>query len=144
MDWLNQITFPHEAKFENVNYAKKTYALAVDGFLKQGVTTASYYGSLHGPATKILADVCLAKGQRAFVGKCNMNREAPDYYVDASAEESLEVTEDFIPYCRKIDPKGDLVKAIITPRFAISCTADLLVGLGNRYPEPRSTDPNPL
>lgn len=38
-----------------------------------------YYGSLH-LTTKILAAVCHRKGQRAFVGKCNMDRNsAPDY-----------------------------------------------------------------
>ncbi|KAJ9133274.1 Guanine deaminase [Pleurostoma richardsiae] len=130
MEWLNKTTFPHEARFEDPEYARNTYAACVDGFLKQGVTTASYYGSLHGEATKILADTCLEKGQRAFVGKCNMNRNAPDYYRDASAEESIRVTEDFIAYARKVDPDARLVTPILTPRFAVACDADVLSGLG--------------
>lgn len=32
-------------------------------------TTSCYYGSLHLDATKVLADVVHAAGQRAFVGK---------------------------------------------------------------------------
>lgn len=130
MDWLNHTTFPHEAKFEDPEYAKKTYASCVDGFIKQGITTASYYGSLHGEATKILADICLEKGQRAFVGKCNMNRNAPDYYRDFTAKESLDVTEDFIAHCRNIDPGKTLVTPILTPRFAVACDGDVLGGLG--------------
>ena len=130
MDWLNKITFPHEAKFEDLEYARKTYASCVDGFIKQGITTASYYGSLHGEATKILAEICLEKGQRAYVGKCNMNRNSPDFYRDASAEESLRVTEDFIAHVRRIDPTSEIVKPIITPRFAVACDADVLAGLG--------------
>lgn len=130
MDWLNTVTFPHEAKFEDPEYAKKTYASCVDGFIKQGVTTASYYGSLHGEATKILADTCLEKGQRALVGKCNMARNAPSFYRDESSKESLKVTEDFISYVMKIDPMGQLVQPILTPRFAICCDEELLAGLG--------------
>ncbi|KAL2404914.1 putative guanine deaminase [Exophiala dermatitidis] len=130
MEWLNKTTFPHEARFADPEYARKTYASCVDGFLKQGVTTAAYYGSLHGEATKILADTCLAKGQRALVGKCNMNRQSPSYYVDASAAESLAVTEEFIAYVRKIDPDQNLVTPILTPRFAVACDHDVLAGLG--------------
>lgn len=130
MDWLNTVTFPHESKFEDPAYARHMYAKCVDGFLKQGVTTASYYGSLHGKATKILAEVCLEKGQRALVGKCNMERNAPDYYRDKGNQESLETTEDFLAHMKKLDPRGSLVQPILTPRFAICCDEELLAGIG--------------
>jgi guanine deaminase len=130
LEWLDNITFPNESKFKDVDYAKKIYTSCVDGFIKQGITTASYYASLHGPATKILAEICLAKGQRAFIGKCNMNRNSPDFYRDDSADKSIQVTEDVIAHIRSLDPGGELVTPILTPRFAISCTTDLLDGLG--------------
>ncbi|MAD87964.1 MAG: guanine deaminase [Deltaproteobacteria bacterium] len=130
LEWLDQVTFPNEAKFKDPDYARRIYSDCVDGFIQQGITTVSYYGSLHGEATKILAEICLAKGQRAFVGKCNMDRNAPDYYRDMDTEESLRVTEDCIAHIRSIDPKADLVTPILTPRFAICCNNDLLTGLG--------------
>lgn len=130
LDWLSGITFPSEARFQNPEHARSVYPLVVEGMLRQGVTTASYYGSLHQEATCILADVCLEKGQRAFVGKCNMNRNSPDEYREVSIEASLDDTQQCIDYLRKIDPRGDLVRYIITPRFAISCDSDLLQGLG--------------
>lgn len=130
LDWLEGVTFPNEARFRDVEYARRVYGSLVDGVLRQGVTTASYYGSLHGDATCVLADTCLAKGQRAFVGKCNMNRNSPDFYRDASTEESLAETERCIQHVRSIDPDGHLVRYVITPRFAISCEPDLLEGLG--------------
>lgn len=71
LDWLDQVTFPNEARFADLGYAERVYFACVDGFLRQGITTASYYGSMHADATNILADLCLKKGQRAFVGKCN-------------------------------------------------------------------------
>lgn len=130
LDWLDGVTFPNEAKFDDPAHARRVYSRCVDGFLKQGITTASYYGSAHGEATRILADLCLEKGQRALVGKCNMDRNAPDYYRDASVQESLRVTEECIRHIRTIDPRGDLVRPVLTPRFAITCDPAALSGLG--------------
>jgi guanine deaminase len=131
LDWLDAITFPNEARFRDPDYARRIYASCVDGFLRQGITTASYYGSIHGEATKILADLCFEKGQRALVGKCNMTRNAPEYYRDPSVEESLRVTEECIAHIRSLDPAGKLVQHVLTPRFAISCDAETLQGLGD-------------
>lgn len=130
LDWLDQVTFPHEARFSDPVYARNVYESCVDGFLKQGITTASYYGSKHAEATRILADICLSKGQRAFVGKCNMDRNAPSYLHDESAESSLRETVECVKHIRQIDPSGGLVRPVLTPRFAISCTPELLAGLG--------------
>lgn len=141
IDWLNQITFKNEARFENVEYAREVYSKCVDGFLQQGITTVSYYGSLHGEATKILADLCLAKGQRALIGKCNMDRNGAEFYKDESAAESIAATEGLIEHIRRIDPKFALIKPILTPRFAICCTEELLDGLG-KLSEQYSNIPN--
>jgi guanine deaminase len=130
LDWLNKLTFPNEAKFADPEYARAIYEHCVDGFIKQGITSASYYGSLHGEATKALAEICMAKGQRALVGKCNMDRNSPEYCSDASAEESLRVTREFVAHVESIDPRAEMVRPILTPRFAISCSNDLLSGLG--------------
>lgn len=130
LDWLGAITFPAEARFQDEAYARRMYSSLIGGMLRQGVTTASYYASLHGPATRILADLCLEMGQRALVGKCNMDRGSPEYYVDRSAEESMEVTQQCIDHIRAIDPQGSLIRPVLTPRFAISCTPELLTGLG--------------
>lgn len=130
LDWLNKVTFAHEAKFQNAEYARQMYASCVSGFLQQGITTASYYGSHHGTATQILAETCLEKGQRALVGKCNMNRNAPEWYRDESVASSLTETRDLIQHITTLDPTN-LITPILTPRFAISCTPDLLTGLGD-------------
>lgn len=130
LDWLNKVTFAHEAKFADSEYAKRMYSSCISGFLQQGITTASYYGSHHGQATQILADVCFEKGQRALVGKCNMNRNAPEWYRDSSVAESLRETRDLIQHVQNLDPDNQLVKPVLTPRFAISCDPELLSGIG--------------
>lgn len=131
LDWLDKVTFAHEAKFKDPAYARRMYSSCVSGFLKQGITTASYYGSKHGDASKILAEVCLELGQRALVGKCNMNRHAPGWYSDESTESSLNGTRDFLDHISRLDPGHDLVQPVLTPRFAISCEEHLLRGLGD-------------
>jgi guanine deaminase len=131
LDWLDEVTFPNEAMFANPEYARRIYSRCVDGFLKQGITTASYYASTHGEATCILADLCLQKGQRALIGKCNMDRNAPDYYRDASPEQSVRVTLECIAHIQKIDPEGQLVRPVLTPRFAITCDPEVLERLGH-------------
>jgi guanine deaminase len=130
LEWLNNVTFAHERKFEDAAYAKRMYTACVQAGIKQGVTTASYYGSVHVEASKILADICLEQRQRAFVGKCNMNRSSPEWYQDLSAEDSLKETRELVAHVRRIDSQGKLVKPILTPRFAITCDDALLSGLG--------------
>jgi guanine deaminase len=132
LDWLEKVTFPHEARFADPVYARKAYESCVDGFLRQGITTASYYSSSHAEATRTLADVCLAKGQRALVGKCNMDRNAPDSVRDQSATSSLDETRACIEHIRNMDQGGRaLIQPVLTPRFAICCSPDLLQGLGD-------------
>lgn len=130
LDWLSNITFPAESKFSDPHHARAVYRDLVKGMLRQGVTTGCYYSSLHGQGTKALAECCLEAGQRALVGKCNMDRGSPEYYVDESAEESMKVTQECIRHIRDLDPEGGMVRPVLTPRFAISCTPELLTSLG--------------
>lgn len=131
LDWLEKITFPHEARFADPVYARKAYESCVDGFLRQGITTASYYGSSHAEATCILAEICVAKGQRALMGKCNMDRNAPDSVRDSSAQVSLDETKAYIEHILRLQPEAlALVKPVLTPRFTICYSGELLTGLG--------------
>ncbi|KZT71294.1 Metallo-dependent hydrolase [Daedalea quercina L-15889] len=135
LDWLKEVTFPMEARFSDLNFARQAYESAVRRIVDYGTTTCCYYGTLHLDATKLLADIVHVHGQRAFVGKCNMNRECPDYYVESSAEESISATRALIQHIRSLPPSSPpnswpLVQPILTPRFAISCTPDLLSSLG--------------
>jgi guanine deaminase len=132
LEWLDQITFPQEARFSDTQYARNVYGRAVATGLNNGITTACYFASLHTEATKVLADVALERGQRAFVGKVCMDNQQtnPEYYREATTETSLKGTQEVIDHLKAIDPRGHLVRPIVTPRFAISCTQDCLAGLG--------------
>jgi guanine deaminase len=104
--------------------------------LSHGTTTAAYYATIHVPATNLLADLCLERGQRALVGRVCMNTDlSPDYYRDESVEIALQRSKEVLEYIRSIDPAGHIVRPIITPRFAPSCSADCLAGLGKLQKE---------
>lgn len=47
LDWLEELTFPEESKFQDVSYAKVMYTNAVDRYLRSGTTTACIYATLH-------------------------------------------------------------------------------------------------
>ena len=59
-----------------------------------------------------------------------MNCNAPAYYIDESVEQAMKDTRDTIEHVKNIDPKYDLISPIVTPRFAVSCTSELLFELG--------------
>lgn len=134
LDWLETYTFPYEAKFSDRNFAEQVYRRVVRRTLSLGTTTAAYFGSLHLEASKILADILNECGQRSFVGKVCMDRNAPKYYVEASARDSIDSTLEFVEYVKKLQETNSfdepLVKPIITPRFAPSCSPELMQGLG--------------
>lgn len=131
--WLQKHTFPLEARYADAVYARKVYDCLVDTLLANGTTTAVYFGTTHLAATSVLAEICLAKGQRALIGRVAMDdpAECPDYYRDGSADQALSLTRRFIDFVRTM-PNNDagLVRPVITPRFIPSCTHALLEGLG--------------
>ncbi|KIM27033.1 hypothetical protein M408DRAFT_330198 [Serendipita vermifera MAFF 305830] len=134
MDWLKCVTFPAEERLKDTEYASVLYKEVVRRVLAFGPTTCCYYGSLHLEATKALADECHSAGQRAFVGKCNMDRHSSETYVEPSPLHSIQATEALIKYIHTLSPlptSSPLVHPIITPRFAISCSDELLKSLGS-------------
>ncbi|KAL2915817.1 hypothetical protein HK105_204518 [Polyrhizophydium stewartii] len=129
LQWLEKYTFPREAAYGDTEYARETFGKVVRRTVRCGTTTACYYATTHLAATKALADVVHEVGQRAFVGKVNMDRNSPDYYVETTAE-SLASTRAIVDYIRTT-LQSPLVTPVLTPRFVPSCTPELMRGLGD-------------
>lgn len=135
LDWLQTYTFPTEARYSDLRYARMVYSQCIDRLLSNGTTTASYFTTIHVPATNLLADLALSKGQRAFVGRVCMDRLGGEGYLDESSDQALKATRECMHHINKIDPRHELVDSIITPRFAPSCSGQLLAGLGELHKE---------
>ncbi|KAB5535386.1 hypothetical protein GE09DRAFT_1291493 [Coniochaeta sp. 2T2.1] len=132
LDWLNRYTFPLEASLSDLNKARAVYARCIRKTLSHGTTCAAYYATVDVASTNLLADLCSAVGQRALVGRvCMDSTLSPEWYRDESAEQSLAATRESIAYINKLDggEKG-IVRPVITPRFAPSCSPGLLRALG--------------
>lgn len=128
-DWLQQYTFPLEAKYADAAFARQSYESLVDNLLANGTTTATYFGTIHLAANQLLADIALQKGQRAVIGKVAMDNrdQCPDFYRDESTAAGLDETTAFIEYVHGLP--GNLVLPAVTPRFIPGCTDELLDGL---------------
>jgi guanine deaminase len=126
LEWLETYTFPQESKFKSVEHAKNCYEKVVDRTLRNGTTTACYFGTIHLDACRLLAEILRSKGQRAYVGKVNMDRNSPDYYIE-STQASI---QDTIAFVESFPQDSDLVLPVITPRFVPTCTSQLMSFLG--------------
>ncbi len=132
-DWLQRYTFPLEAKYADIAFARRSYTSLVSTLLANGTTTGVYFASIHPAATRVLADICLALGQRALVGKVAMDHPdlCPAWYRDASAAEAATETRAFVDYVHSnAGNDSGRVLPVITPRCIPACTDDLLERLG--------------
>jgi guanine deaminase len=139
--WLQKYTYPLEARYADPQFAERVYTSLVDTLIANGTTTALYFGTVHLEASKILADICLRKGQRALVGKITMDdpEQCPEYYRDRSARDGLDGTVALIDHIRgRTDNAHGLVSPVVMPRFIPSCTDQLLHGLGEIARETRA------
>ena len=129
--WLGKYTFPLEARYADLDFAREAYGTLVSDLLAGGTTTALYFATVHREATQLLAEICLDQGQRGLVGKVVMDNHhtSPDYYRDETAEAALADTRAVIEHIRAL-PGNDRVLPVITPRFIPSCTDEALAGLG--------------
>ena len=126
LPWLETYTFPEEAKFADVNYAKRVYSRLIRELWKVGTTRSVVFGTIHKQATEVLMDLFIEAGLGAFIGKVNMDRNSPDDLTE-TVEDSLRDTEEVL---KKYANKSPIVKPIVTPRFVPSCTGGLMKELG--------------
>jgi len=124
LPWLNEHTFPEEAKFKDTGYAKEAYGIFADDLLHSATTSAVIFSTIHREAALILMKLLEDRGLSAYVGKVNMDRNSPEFYVEGTDESLLE-TERFIDDSESFS----LVKPIITPRFFPAVSPKLLEGL---------------
>lgn len=126
LPWLETYAFPEESKFGDLMFAEKAYRNFVKALWTHGTTRSVVFATIHREAAELLMTLMAQAGLGGYVGKVNMDRNCPEYYIE-STQCSLDETERFI---RETNGRHSLVKPIITPRFVPSCTSELMAGLG--------------
>lgn len=127
LDWLNAHTFPEEAKYQSMDYAKAAYASFVQDLVAGPNTRAVLFATCHVPATLLLMDMLEETGLHTLVGKVNMDRNSHPDLQEADAETSLADTRAWLTQVRAREYR--CTKPILTPRFIPSCTDVLLRGI---------------
>ena len=126
LPWLQQYTFPEEAKYADVRYAERMYRRFLHTQWLFGTMRSCVFGTVHTESTRLLMQLYQEAGMGALVGKVAMNRNCPDNLCE-DVEEAVAGNEQLIAEFNKPDA---LVRPIITPRFVPSCTPELLKACG--------------
>ncbi|CAN9513363.1 unnamed protein product [Ophioblennius macclurei] len=124
LEWLDTYTFPVESQFGDLEFARKVYTQVVKRTLRNGTTTACYFATIHTDATLLLGQLANDFGQRALVGKVCMDLNDSVKNYKETLSESEEETGRFIKELLK--KQYPLVRPVVTPRFAVTCTEPLL------------------
>lgn len=126
LDWLESYAFPEELKYRDPDYAGRAYRIFADAMKNSATTRAVIFGTIYRQSDELLAQLMDGTGIVSYVGKVNMDRNAPDR-LSENSERSVAATERFLNHTIG---KYRNAYPIITPRFVPSCTEGVLEGLG--------------
>jgi len=128
LEWLRTLTYPTEARFSDMDFAEGAYRRFVRDLCRGFTTRAVVFATTHVPATLRLMELLEESGLICMAGKLSMDMNCPDGLREENAETALASVEQWLDAC---EGRFRRVKPILTPRFAPSCTAELLAGLGD-------------
>jgi guanine deaminase len=126
LDWLNDYVFPEELRSFDTVYAQMTAETFFKNLIKSGTTTAGVYVSASKTATNLAFVEGKKSGMRLIMGQVMMDMNSPDYLIQ-DTKTSLEEAEEL---CFKWNLDTDLLHYAFTPRFAITCSRDLMMEIG--------------
>jgi guanine deaminase len=127
LDWLNNYTYPEEARFADPEYAAKISKEFFDALVANGTTTAMIYSSVHEQATDIAFEAARSKGIRALMGKVMMDQNSPPSLQERT-QDSIAAS---VRLCEKWDGADrGRIRYVFTPRFAAACSMELMKRVG--------------
>ena len=124
LEWLDTYTFPAEARYADLDYARRAYRKLAADLIAWGTTRVAMFSTLHTDATLILMEELERAGVTGYVGKVNMDRNGGKD-LQETTEESVAETLRWLEGCHFAH-----IHPILTPRFTPSCTDALLERLG--------------
>jgi guanine deaminase len=130
LDWLNTYTFPEEARFGDMAYAETAARAYFDEQLRNGVTSASSFCTIHAQSVDAYFNEAARRGVRAMGGKVMMDRNAPEALRD-TAQSGY---DDSKALAVKWHGHGRALYAI-TPRFAPTSSGAQLEAAGALWAE---------
>ncbi|HEX7950703.1 MAG TPA: guanine deaminase [Candidatus Limnocylindrales bacterium] len=125
LTWLERYIFPLERGFDAA-VADRLAPIVWRAFAAAGTTTAMVYGAVYEASLDATFRAAEAHGIRAVIGKVMMDRITYDPTIDPGTilERSLRESAELIERWHGRD--DGRLRYAVTPRFAVSCTADML------------------
>ncbi len=123
--WLERYIFPLERDFD-VPTAERVAPAAWRAFAAAGTTTALVYGAVYEASLDATFRAAEAHGIRAIVGKVMMDRVTYDATIEPSTILDRTLAESARLIERWHGADDGRLRYAVTPRFAVSCTAELL------------------
>jgi guanine deaminase len=126
LTWLDRLTFPTERSWADPAVAERLAPAIFRAFAAAGTTTVLAYGVVYEAAMDAAFRAAEAHGIRAILGKVMMDRVTYDPTIEPSTilDRSLRESADLID--RWHGAADGRLGYAVTPRFAVSCTAELL------------------
>lgn len=125
LTWLDRLVFPIERAFD-VPAAERLAPAAYRAFAAAGSTTVVLYGAVYAASLDTAFQAAEVHGIRAVIGKVMMDRVRYDPTI-ADAEVLDRSVRESADLCARWHGRdGGRLRYAVTPRFAVSCTADLL------------------
>ena len=121
LDWLNDYTFPAEARYADAQHARAMARRFCDLLTDHGTTTAAAFCSSHRASAEALFAEAADRDMRMIAGLTMMDRGAPEAVLD-TARSSYDDSKALIA---RWHGRGRALYAI-TPRFAITSTPEQL------------------
>jgi len=123
--WLDRYIFPLEHAYDR-SVAERQAPAAWRVFAAAGTTTVVAYAAIWPDSTDAAFAAAEAHGIRAVIGKVMMDRITYDREIDPSEilETSLRQSDELASRWHGRD--GGRLQYAFTPRFAVSCTAEML------------------
>ena len=125
LTWLDRYIFPLERAYDR-SVAERQAPAAFRAFAAAGTTTVLAYAAVWEDSTDAAFAAAEAHGIRAVIGKVMMDRITYDDEISPSEilETSLRQSDELAARWHGRD--GGRLRYAFTPRFAISCTRDML------------------
>jgi 5-methylthioadenosine/S-adenosylhomocysteine deaminase len=126
MAWLRQRIWPMESAHTPESLRAATQ-LACAELLRGGTTSVLTMETVHD--TDAVFEAATAIGIRATIGKCMMDAPAPDTPPRLREETRRSIDESLALHQRWHNTTGGRIRSAFAPRFAVSCSRELLEGV---------------
>jgi guanine deaminase len=121
LSWLQSVVFPAEMRWAEPDFAEDMTKRVARRLLSAGTTSVAAYATVHHAAAQRAIEVLGSAGLGGMVGQVLMDQNAPPELLRGAAQQLRDAA---------LLTGGGRVVPAVTPRFAVSCSRELLVGAG--------------